>query len=60
MRSLAVDRVDRQKELAFGSCLHLWARHNEWRKAWLGELKKTREIDSDSRDQIKNDQVYTC
>ena len=35
-------------------------RHREWREAWLGELKKTREIDSDFRDQIKNDRVYTC
>lgn len=35
-------------------------RHREWREAWLGELKKTREIHSDFRDQIKNDRVYTC
>ncbi|XP_031550217.1 uncharacterized protein LOC116287678, partial [Actinia tenebrosa] len=35
-------------------------KHREWREAWLGELKNTREIDSDFRDQIKNDRVYTC
>ena len=35
-------------------------KHREWREAWLGELKKTRVIDSDFRDQIKNDRVYTC
>ena len=35
-------------------------KHREWREAWLGELKKTRVIDYDFRDQIRNDRVYTC
>ena len=35
-------------------------KHREWREAWLGELKKTRVIDSDFRGQIRNDRVYTC
>lgn len=34
--------------------------HRESREAWLGELKKTRVIDSDFRDQMRNDRVYTC
>ena len=35
-------------------------KHREWGEAWLGKLKKTRVIDSDFRDQIRNDRVYTC
>ena len=35
-------------------------KHREWHEAWLGELKKTRVINSDFRDQIRNDRVYTC
>lgn len=35
-------------------------KHREWRESWLGKLKKTRVIDSDFREQFKNDQVYTC
>ena len=31
-----------------------------WRDEWLGELKKTREIDQDFRRQIKDDKIYTC
>lgn len=36
------------------------AKHREWRESWLGKLKKTRVIDSNFREQIKNDRVYTC
>ena len=51
----------------FGSCrrtkgIGIWklpkavdAKHREWRESWLGQLKKTRVIDSDFREQIKND-----
>ena len=32
----------------------------KWRDEWLGELKKTREVDQDFREQIKRDKVDTC
>ena len=35
-------------------------RHRKWREDWLGELKKTREMDADFREQINKDRVYTC
>ncbi|XP_022778448.1 uncharacterized protein LOC111320009 [Stylophora pistillata] len=56
----------------FGSCrwtkgIGIWklpkavdVKHREWRESWLGQLKKTRVIDSDFREQIKNDRVNTC
>ena len=31
----------------------------KWRDEWLAELKKTREVDQDFREQIKRDTVYT-
>jgi len=34
--------------------------HRKWRETWLGEIKKTRVLDQDFRNQIKNDRVYTC
>ena len=34
--------------------------HRRWRDEWLGELKKTREIDQDFRRQIKDDKIYIC
>ena len=35
-------------------------KHKRWRDEWLGELKKTREVDKDFRRQINEDKVYTC
>jgi len=32
----------------------------KWRDEWLDELKKTREVHEDLREQIKRDTVYTC
>lgn len=34
--------------------------HRKWREEWLGEIKKTRDMDPDFREQIKKDRVYTC
>ena len=34
--------------------------HRKWRSDWLGEVTKTREIDQDFREQIKNDKVHVC
>ena len=34
--------------------------HRKWRKAWFGEILKTRVVDQDFKNQIKNDRVYTC
>lgn len=34
--------------------------HRKWRNDWLGEVTKTREIDQDFREQIKNDKVHVC
>ena len=34
--------------------------HWRWREEWLGEIKKTRDVDADFREQIKKDRVYTC
>jgi len=34
--------------------------HQKWREDWLNEITKTREIDQDFRERIKNDRVYTC
>ena len=59
MRFLAVDRVD-QRHQYLEVALAVDEKRHEWRQAWLGELKKTRVIDSDFRDQIRNDRVYTC
>ena len=35
-------------------------KHKRWRDEWVGELKKTREVDKDFRRQINEDKVYTC
>ena len=34
--------------------------HGKWRDEWLGEIKKTREMDQNFREQLKNDIIYTC
>ena len=34
--------------------------HGKWRDEWLGEIKKTREMDQNFREQLKNDRIYTC
>ena len=34
--------------------------HRRWRNEWLGEIKKTREMDQDFRRQIIDDKIYTC
>ena len=57
MRFLAVpvDLVNGPKESVFGNCFGCGREHREWRIAWIGELKKTRVIDSRFRDQIMKD-----
>ena len=32
----------------------------KWRDEWLGEIKKTREMDQNFREQLKSDRIYTC
>ena len=34
--------------------------HRKWRDEWLGEIKKTREMDQNFREQLKSDKIYTC
>ena len=34
--------------------------HRRWRDEWLGEIKKTREMDQHFRRQINDDKIYTC
>ena len=34
--------------------------HRKWRDEWLGEIKKTREMDQEFRRQINDDKIYTC
>ena len=34
--------------------------HRKWREEWLGQITKTRVMDQNFRNQIKNDKVYTC
>ena len=34
--------------------------HKRWRDQWLGEIKKTREMDQDFRRQINDDKIYAC
>ena len=34
--------------------------HRKWREEWLSQIKKTRDMDSDFREEIKKDRVYTC
>ena len=34
--------------------------HGTWRDEWLGEIKKTREMDQNFREQLKSDRIYTC
>ncbi|XP_044168034.1 uncharacterized protein LOC122952044 isoform X2 [Acropora millepora] len=33
-------------------------KHKRWRDEWVGELKKTREVDKDFRQKINEDKVY--
>ena len=33
--------------------------HGTWRDEWLGEIKKTREMDQNFREQLKSDRIYT-
>ena len=35
-------------------------KHPEWRKAWLGEILKTREPTSDFKAMIAENNVYAC
>ena len=35
-------------------------KHKRWRDEWVGELKKTREVDEDFRRKINEDKVYAC
>ena len=35
-------------------------KHKRWRDEWVGELKKTREVDKDFRQKINEDKVYAC
>lgn len=54
-------RAEERRELVFGSCL--WQKdeaHGTWRDEWLGEIKKTREMDQNFREQLKSDRIYTC
>ena len=32
----------------------------EWRKKWLNEITKTREMDTNFKAQLKRDSIYTC
>lgn len=34
--------------------------HLTWRKEWLGEIKKTRDLDQNFRELIEKDRVFTC
>ena len=34
--------------------------HRRWCDEWLGEIKKTREMDQDFRRQINDDKIYPC
>ena len=34
--------------------------HRKWRDEWLGEIKKTREMDQNFREQVRSDKIYTC
>ena len=40
--------------------LPLTNHHAHRRDEWLGEIKKTREMDQDFRRQINDDKIYTC
>ena len=48
------------KESGFLSCPRRRMINKRWRDEWLGELKKTREVDKDFRRQINEDKFYTC
>ena len=56
--SLAVDPVERRKESTFGGFLR--QRRTHIRNGGKNEITKTRGIDQDFREIIKNDRVYTC
>ena len=34
--------------------------HKKWRKEWLSEITKTREIDQDFKKRLEKDRVFTC
>lgn len=34
--------------------------HSTWRKEWLGEIKKTRDLDPSFKELIEKDRVFTC
>ena len=34
--------------------------HSTWRKEWLGEIKKTRDMDHSFKELIEKDRVFTC
>ena len=34
--------------------------YKKWRDDWLNEITKTREVDREFRERIKNDNVFTC
>ncbi|XP_068723525.1 uncharacterized protein [Montipora capricornis] len=63
---------DKCSVFGWGSCsrtkgIRIWKEplakdeaHRRWREEWLGEIKKTRDMDADFREQIKKDRVYTC
>ena len=35
-------------------------KHKRWHDEWVGELKKTSEVDKDFRRKINEDKVYAC
>jgi len=32
--------------------------HRKWQGEWLGEIKKTREMDQNFREQLKSNRIY--
>ena len=56
----------------YGSCkrtkgIRIWkfpsakdTAHKKWRKDWLSEITRTREVDQELRKRIENDKVFTC
>ena len=34
--------------------------HSTWRKEWLGEIKKMKDLDQNFKELIENDRVFTC
>ena len=62
MQYLDVAPVAELKESGFLSCPQRSKdeKHKRWREEWLGELKKTRELDEDFRRQINQEKIFTC